>query len=82
MNNLLDSCYTDGIKMGLQRDVVTFISNHGDDARCTDMWDNVEESTIWRDYLVTTGDPKFDNPPDSLQLDTDSPARNTGIGPR
>ena len=82
MNNLLDSCYTDGIKMGRQRDVVTFISNHGDDARCTDMWDNVEESTIWRDYLVTTGDPKFVNPPDSLQLGSDSPARNTGIGPR
>ena len=42
----------------------------------------VDTVGIYSDHLVTTGDPLFRNPPDSLQLQTTSPCINTGSGPR
>lgn len=67
-----------GIKWGTQTDINFFKSGHGDDARNNDMWSGVASGHPIGDVWITTGDPKFENPPDSLQLDADSPCLNTG----
>jgi hypothetical protein len=80
-NNIHDSSKTSGIKFDTQTDNNYFSNNHGNNARCTDMWIGVDTATIFQDYRVTTGDPKFINPAaDSLQLGSGSPCINTGIG--
>jgi hypothetical protein len=57
-------------------------SNHGNDARCNDMWVNVDVTGPFQDYLVSTGDPKFVNVSagsEDFRLQSSSPCINTGI---
>lgn len=82
INNLLDSCRTYGVNWNTQTDHNFYTHNHGDDTRCTDMWNNVDVSTLFKDNSVTTGDPLFTDTVDGFQLGAESPAFNTGQGVR
>lgn len=80
VNELHDSTKTDSYVWTTQTDCNFFWDNHA--GRCADYVDGVDSTTVFADFALTTGDPKFANPPDSLQLDSDSPCLNTGTGPR
>jgi len=80
INNILDSSKTDGMKWGTQTDANIYMKNHGADARNNDMWDGVDESTCFKDYSATTGDPLFTNSGSyDFSLQAGSPCLNTGI---
>jgi len=78
INNIMEGNDTAGFKWTTQTDINFFWKNHGDDTRCTDMWDTVDTTTVFQDYLVSTGDPKFTTPGSDFSLQSDSP--NVGSG--
>jgi len=81
INNIFEGQTTSGISWATtQTDTNTFMDNHGDDARCTDMWANVDVTTVFQDYWVTTGDPLFSNPAGGLfDLGAGSPCLDVGL---
>ena len=79
LNNIFEGCVTDGIKWTTQTDHNFFWKNHGDDTRDNDMWDGVDVTTIFQDYGVTVGDPKFHTAGSDFALDTGSPCLDTGF---
>jgi len=84
INNVMEGNNTYGFRWTTQTDQNFFWKNHGDDTRATDMWSNVDTTTIFQDYEVTTGDPKFNSPGTgdfSLQ-DNTSPLFDDGLGAR
>lgn len=80
INNIFDSCSVAAVKHTTQEDFAYFYGNHGDNIRCTDMWQLVDTISIFKDPSVTTGDPKFVNLTSDLSLATTSPCLNSGLG--
>lgn len=79
INNVMEANTADGFYWSTQSNINFFWDNHGDDARCTDMWDGVDTTTIFQDYAVTTGDPKFTTAGSNFSLQTDSPCIDSGM---
>ena len=79
INNIMEGNNTDGFKWTTQTDINFFWNNHGDDARCNDMWDLVDTTTVFQDYEVSTGDPKFTTPGSDFSLQSDSPNIDNGM---
>jgi hypothetical protein len=78
MNNIIDSTSTYGMRTGTKNDHLFFWGNHGNNARCTAMWSNIDTTTVFKDYKVTTGDPKFvDETNGDFRLEADSPCYGT-----
>ena len=69
----------DGFLWTTQTDINFFWNNHGDDTRCNDMWDGVDATTVFQDYEVTTGDPKFTTPGSDHSLQDTSPNIDAGM---
>ena len=84
INNLLENCSADGFKWTTQLDSNFFWNNWGDDVRNNDMWDLVDETTVFQDYpnntVPLTGDPLFVNPGVDHSLQDDSGCLGTGDG--
>jgi len=80
INNLHEGSTTDGYKWTTQTDINFFWKNHGNDARCNDMWDLVDTTTVFQDYEVSTGDPKFTTPGSDFSLQDSSPNIDNGMG--
>jgi len=80
INNIMEENDTDGFVWTTQTDSNFFWKNHGDDARCNDMWDLVDTTTVFQDYEVSTGDPKFTTPGSDFSLQDSSPNIDNGIG--
>ena len=79
INNIIEATASDGFKWTTQIDGNFFWKNHGDDVRCNDMWDLVDTTTIYQDYEVSTGDPKFGVAGADFSLDSDSPNIDNGM---
>jgi len=79
INNIIEGSTTSGFDWDTQTDVNFFWNNHGDDARCTDMWVNVDVTTVFQDYLVSTGNPLFTNPGVDHSLQATSPNLDNGM---
>jgi len=80
INNVMEATTAAGFRWATtQTDINFFWGNHGDDARCTDMWFNIDVTTIFQDYFVTTGDPDFDTPGADHSLDPGSPCLDVGM---
>lgn len=79
INNLHEGTTTVAYTWSSQRDQNFFWKNHGNDTRCTDMWNNVDSTSLSQDYEISTGDPLFSNPGVDHKLETGSPCLNTGI---
>jgi hypothetical protein len=79
INNIIEATTVDGFKWTTQTDCNFFWKNHGDDSRCTDMWNGVDTTTIFQDYAVSTGDPKFTVAGSDFSLQTTSPDIDTGM---
>jgi len=80
INNIVEGSNADGFKWTTQTDNNFFWGNHGDDTRCTDMWDGVDITTVFQDYEVSTGDPKFTTAGSDFSLQSDSPNINNANG--
>lgn len=80
-NNIVEASITDGFKWTTQTDINFFWNNHGNDARCTDMWDGVDITTVFKDYPNATlnGDPVFTAAGSDFSLDTGSPCLDAGM---
>lgn len=79
INNIMEGNDTDGFKWTTQTDCNFFWKNHGDDARCTDMWDLVDTTTLYQDYEVSTGDPLFTTAGSDFSYQDDSPNINNAM---
>ena len=79
INNIMEGNDSDGFKWTTQTDSNFFWKNHGDDVRCTDMWDLVDTTTVFQDYEVSTGDPVFDVPGADFALQNTSPNLDNGM---
>jgi len=81
INNIVEGSTTDGFLWTTQTDSNFFWNNHGNDARCNDMWDGVDVTTVFKDYpnVTLNGDPKFKTPGSDFELDTGSPCLDTGM---
>lgn len=80
INNILEGCRTNGFLSTTQEDLNFYSNNHGDDARNTDMWNGVDDSGIFQDNGVSTGDPLF-TASGTFTLETGSPCIDTGLNP-
>ena len=78
INNICEGQSVGGFRSTTQTDSNLYMYNHGDDTRCTDMWIGIDTTTIFQDYEVTTGDPKFTTSGSDFSLQNDSP--NLGAG--
>ncbi len=78
VNNIMEGNNTSGFDWDTQEDINYFWKNHGDDARCTDMWVNVATTGPHADLEVSTGDPKFTGVND-FSLQSDSPNIDAGM---
>jgi hypothetical protein len=80
INNIMEGNDADGFKWTTQTDINEFMDNHGDDVRCTDMWDLVAISPDPNaDHRVSTGDPDFDTPGADFALDPGSPCEDIAM---
>ncbi len=79
-NNIFESSSNGAVHFTTQADSNWFDNNHGDDARCNDMWDGVETtSPIYKDNNVSTGDPDFDDAAGGdFKISSSSPCYGTG----
>lgn len=78
INNILEGCSTAGFSNSSQLDASFYLSNHGNDARNTDMWVNVATTFPHGDLNNTTGDPLFDGD-GNLSLQSGSPCIGAGL---
>jgi len=79
INNLMEGNTTAGFSWAVQTDINFFWRNHGNDARCTDMWANVDIATVFQDYEVTAGDPLLTTPGVDHSLQDGSPCEGIGM---
>jgi len=79
INNIMEGNNTAGFLWTTQTDHNFFWKNHGDDARCTDMWSLVDTTTVFQDYEVSTGDPLFTTPGADHSLQAASPNIGNGM---
>lgn len=80
VNNIFEGCTTGAcIWSGTQQDSNIWWGNHGNDTRNTDMFSHVAETTLWQDYLLTSGDPLFITAGSNFQLQANSPCLMTGV---
>lgn len=79
INNLMEGNSAYGFYWSTQTDINFFWKNHGNDARCTDMWAGVDVTTVFQDYEVSVGDPKFTVPGSNFSLQSDSTDLNSGM---
>ena len=79
LNNIQEGNNTAGFAWSTQTDSNIFLWNHGDDARCTDMWSGVDVTTIYKDQMVTTGDPLFTVAASDKSLQSGSPCLDSGL---
>lgn len=77
LNNVCEGNDVAGFKWTTQIDSNLFWGNHGDDARCTDMWVLVDVATVFQDYEVTAGDPLFTAAGTDFSIGKTSPCRGT-----
>lgn len=79
MNNILEGCTSHGIYSATQYDLNFYWKNHGNDTRNVHMWHNVDTTTIYKDYGVSTGDPLFATAGSDFSLQAGSPCLNNGM---
>lgn len=79
INNLMEGNDIVGFYKSTQCDIEFYSHNHGNDARCTDMWSGVDTSTIFQDYNISTGDPLFASAGSDFSLSTTSPCFGAGL---
>jgi hypothetical protein len=77
INNVVDACDS-GFYFTTKTDNNFYWKNHGDNIRNTVMWSGVETTTIFKDYLNSSGDPLFSSS-GNLSLSTSSPCIDNGM---
>lgn len=81
MNNIHEASDSYGIISTTQTDSNFIWREHGDDARCTDIFSGIDVTGCYQDYFVTAGDPLFVSVTagsEDFNIDAASPCIDTG----
>jgi hypothetical protein len=79
INNIHEATTANAYIWTTETDINFFANNHGSDARCHQMWSGVDTTTVFQDYAVSSGDPKFTTPGSNFSLQSTSPNINNGL---